>query len=151
MLLNMIDRNQTCRNGRVYLHIPMFSKGLLIGKRPFQEGVMCRKNCPFQGTLSSSSEDLLFSSWTSKASCKQNERSSLSRSAIWGTRHPTTGDPLHWWREVDTSSKLPTSRVFFKQETWPCHVCPHATKVYAFGPISADIEDWVVVRGRWWL
>ena len=43
-----------------YLLIPMFSKGLLIGKRPFQDGVMCGKNCPFQATLPTSSEDLLF-------------------------------------------------------------------------------------------
>ena len=53
---------------------------------------------------------------------------------------PTAGDPLHRCREVGIS-KLPTSWVFFKQEAWPCHVCPRATKVHAFGPISIDIGD----------
>ena len=43
---------------------------------------------------------------------------------------------------------LPTSWVFFKQEAWPCHVCPRATEIYAFGPISTDIGDRVVVCGR---
>ena len=46
----------------------MFSVGLLIGKRPFQDGKMPGKNCPFQDTLPTSSEDPLFFSWTSKAS-----------------------------------------------------------------------------------
>ena len=34
----------------------MFNEGLLIGKRPFQDGAMPGKNCPFQGTLPTSSE-----------------------------------------------------------------------------------------------
>ena len=42
----------------------------------------------------------------------------------------------------------PTSWVFFKQEAWPCHVCPRATEIHAFGPISTDIGDRVVVCGR---
>ena len=40
-----------------------------------------------------------------------------------------------------------TSWVFFKQEAWPCHVCPQATKVYkAFGqfPPTSEIE-WLCV------
>ena len=37
----------------------MFSVSLLIGKRPFQDGAIPRKNCPFQGTLPTSSEDPL--------------------------------------------------------------------------------------------
>ena len=45
-------------------------------------------------------------------------------------------------------SKLPTSWVFFKQEAWPCHVCPRATEIHAFGLISIDIGDRVVVCGR---
>ena len=32
-----------------YLPIPRFSEGLLIGKRPFQDGAMPGKNYPFQG------------------------------------------------------------------------------------------------------
>ena len=47
-----------------------------------------------------------------------------------------------------TTSKLPTSWVFFKQEAWPCHVCPQATEIHAFGPISTNIGDRVVVCGR---
>ena len=35
-----------------------------------------------------------------------------------------------------------------KQEAWPCHVCPRATEIHAFGPISTDIGDRVVVCGR---
>ena len=34
----------------------MFSVGLLIGKRPFQDGAMLGKNCPFQGTMPTSSD-----------------------------------------------------------------------------------------------
>ena len=44
----------------IYLPISMFSAGLLIGKRPFQDGVMSGKNCPFQGTLLTSPKDPLF-------------------------------------------------------------------------------------------
>ena len=33
------------------------------------------------------------------------------------------------------------------QEAWPCHVCPRATKIHTFGPISTDIRDQVVVCG----
>ena len=40
--------------------------------------------------------------------------------------------------------KLPTSWVFFKQEAWPCHVCPRATEIHAFGPISTNIENQVL-------
>ena len=82
--------------------------------------------------------------------CKQDERSSSPRYAVWDTRHPTAGNPLHWCREVGTS-KLPTSWVLLKQEAWPCHVCPRATEIHAFGPISTDIGDRVAVCGRWWL
>ena len=32
------------------------------------------------------------------------------------------------------TSKLSTSWFFFKQEAWPCHICPLATKAHAFGP-----------------
>ena len=39
--------------------------------------------------------------------------------------------------------KLSTSRVFFKQEAWSCHVCPRPTEIHAFGPISTDIGDLV--------
>ena len=60
----MTDQNQTCQNGKLSTH----SVGLLIGKRPFQDVVMPGKNCPFQGTLRTSSEDPLFFSWTSNAS-----------------------------------------------------------------------------------
>ena len=35
----------------------MFSEGLVISKRPFQDGTMLEKNCPFQSTLPTSSED----------------------------------------------------------------------------------------------
>ena len=37
----------------------MFSEGLLIDKHPFQDGTMPEKNCYFQGTLPTSSEDPL--------------------------------------------------------------------------------------------
>ena len=70
-----------------YSPIPMFSVGLLIGKRPFQDGAMPGKNCPFQGTLPTSSEGPLF--------FKQDERSLLPRYEVLGTRYPTAGDPLH--------------------------------------------------------
>ena len=44
----------------------MFSLGLLSGKRPFQDEVMCvlHINCPFQGTSSTSSEGLTASKMT---------------------------------------------------------------------------------------
>ena len=57
----------------------------------------------------------------------QDERFPSPRYAVWGTRHPTAEDPLHWCREVG-ATKLPTSWVSFKQEAWPCHVCPRATE-----------------------
>ena len=31
------------------------------------------------------------------------------------------------------------------QETWLCHVCPRATEIHPFGPISTDIGDRLVV------
>ena len=36
---------------------------------------------------------------------------------------------------------------FFKQEAWPCHVCPRVTEIHTFGPISTNIRDRVVVCG----
>ena len=66
-----------------YAPIPMFSKGLLIGKSSFQEGVLHGKNFPFHGTLLTSSEDPHYSSTEHRRShCKQDECSSLPCSAV---------------------------------------------------------------------
>ena len=46
LVLNMTDRNQTCQT-EGYLPVSIFIVGLIIGKRPFQDGVMPGKNCPF--------------------------------------------------------------------------------------------------------
>ena len=37
------------------------------------------------------------------------------RYAVWGTRHPTAGGPLHWCRKVGTTT-LPTSWVFLSRK-----------------------------------
>ena len=50
-LSEMSNRNRTCQPGRA-TPPPMFSRGLQLGKRPFQGKTMC----PCQGTLSTSSE-----------------------------------------------------------------------------------------------
>ena len=57
-------------------------------------------------------------------------------------------NPVVQLAPVFPTSKLSTNWVFFKQEAWPCHVCPRATKIHAFGPISTDIGDGVAVCGR---
>ena len=44
------------------LPTPIISKGLLISKFPSQDRAMPEKNCRFQGTLSTSFENSLFSS-----------------------------------------------------------------------------------------
>ena len=63
--------------------IPMFSKGLLIGKHPFQDGAMPGKNCPFQDTLPTSSENTILQlNMEGLDHCKQDERSSLFCSAV---------------------------------------------------------------------
>ena len=54
--------------------------------------------------------------------CKQDERSSSPHYAVWGTRHPTAGDPLHWCREVGTT-KLPTSWFHLPRAYTPCWSC----------------------------
>ena len=59
----------------------MFSVGLLIGKRPFQDGAMPEKNYPFQETLPKSYEVHYSSAEYRRPHCKQDERSSLPRSA----------------------------------------------------------------------
>ena len=33
-------------------------------------------------------------------------------------------------------------------KAWPCHVCPRATEIHAFGSISTDIGDRVTMCGR---
>ena len=62
---------------KVILPIPMFSKGLLISKRPFQNGAMPEKNYPFQGTLSTSFPHFFLAKHR-RPHCKENERSLLS-------------------------------------------------------------------------
>ena len=55
----------------IYLSIPMFSEGLLIRKRLFQDGAMPKKYYSFHRTLPTNSEGPLFSSCTSKASLQK--------------------------------------------------------------------------------
>ena len=63
-----------------YPPILMFSLGLLIDKCPFQDGAMPGKNCPFQGTLSTS---MAHSSVEHRRPhCKQDERSLLPCYAV---------------------------------------------------------------------
>ena len=80
--------------------------------------------------------------------CKQNERSSSPCSSLRHSssyyRRPNALMPRSWL----PTSKLPTSWVFIKQKAWPCHLCPRPTKIHAFGSISTDIGDRVVVCGR---
>ena len=153
LFLSLTDRNQTYQNGRLSNHSDV-ERGSANRQTSFSGRGNAWIKLTFytwiKRTLPTSSEDPPFSAEHRRPHCKQDKCSSSPRSAVWGTRHPTTGHSLHWCREVGTS-KLPTSWVFSKQEAWPCHVCPRATKIHAFGPISTDIGDWVVVCGRWWL
>ena len=43
---------------------------------------------------------------------------------------------------------LPNYQLAVSSLTWPCHVCPQATEIHAFGPISTDIGDRLVLCGR---
>ena len=42
---------------------------------------------------------------------------------------------------------LPNYQLAGSKEAWPCHVCPRATEIHAFEPIS-NIADRVVVCGH---
>ena len=148
----MTDGNRTYQNKRVSTH-----SDVQCGSASRQTSFLGRDNVkiklPFSGHIAIKFRwlTILHLNIEDLTASKMNVlRSSSLRYAVWGTRHPSARDPLHWCREVRTS-KLPTSWVFFKQEAWPCHVCPRATEIHAFGPISTNIEDRVVVCGRWWL
>ena len=147
----MTDRNQTYQKERVSTH-----SDVQCGSANRQTSFLGRGNAriklPFSGHIANKFRRPTILQLNIEASLQARSTffiTSLS-TAVWGTRHPTAEDPLHWCREVGTT-KLPTSWVVFKQEAWPCHVCPRATEIHAFGPISTDIGDRVVVCGRWWL
>ena len=145
LLSNTTDRNQTCRNERIFIHSDV-QRGSADRQTSFSEQCL-EKTYLFRAHCQQVSKTHYSPIKHRRPHCKQDERSSLPCSAVWGTRHPTTGDPLHWSRKAGTS-KLPTTWVFFKQEAWPCHVCSRATTVYAFGPISNDIKDRVVENSQ---
>ena len=143
----MIDRNRTYQNGRVSTHSDVqcgsanrqtsFSgRGNVRIKLPFSEHIANKFRRPT--ILQLNVEGLTPS--------KMNvlHHLAIQSEALVILLQETH---LHWCREVGTS-KLPTSWIFFKQEAWSCHVCSRATEIHAFGPMSTDIGDRVVVCGR---
>ena len=137
LVLNMTDRNQTSRSGRVPIHFDV--------QREYANWQMCfsGQGNAFRGTLLTSFEDSLFSSCTSKASLLT--RSTFFITLLCSLRHssffyrrPTALMRRSWYFQA-------TNWLGFK--AWPGHVCPLAPKVYAFGPIFTNIRDGVIVCG----
>ena len=85
------DNNQT----EGYLPIPMSSKDLLIGKRISRDKAMSGKNALFRAHCQQVPKTYYSPAKHRRPHCKQDEHSSLSCFTVLGTRHPTTGDPLH--------------------------------------------------------
>ena len=124
--------------------IPIFSVGLLIGKHFFQD-----RSMPVLGHIASKFRrpTILQLNIEGLTASKMNVLHHLAMQSealviLLQETHCTDAEKLV------LPNYVPTSWVFFKQEAWPCHVGPRATEIYAFGPISTDIGDRVVVCGR---
>ena len=115
-MLKMTDRNRTYQNGRVSTHSNV-QCGSANRQTSFSGRGNARIKLPFSGHIAN-----------------KFRRSTILQLNIEGL----TASKMN-------VTKLPTSWVFFKQEAWPCHVCPRATEIDAFGPISTDIGDRVAV------
>ena len=63
----------------------MFSKGLLIGKRPFQDGDNAWNQLPFSGHITNVPKTHYFPAEYLRPHCKQDERSSLPCFAVSST------------------------------------------------------------------
>ena len=140
----MTDRNQTCRNGRISTHSDIqrgsanpqtsFSgrgNGHIANK--FRKSTILQLN--IEGLTASKMNVLHYLALQSEALV-----------ILLQETHCTNAEKLI----------LPNYQLagfFFKQEAWPCHVCPRATKVaYIFleqSPPTSEIEWlWVDVDGN---
>ena len=108
--VKMTDWNQTYQNGRVSTY-----SDVQCGSASRKTSFSRRGNALFRAHFQQVSKTHYSSAEHRRPHCKQDERSSSPRYAVWGIRHPTAENPLHWCKEVGTF-KLPTSWVFFKQE-----------------------------------
>ena len=146
----MTDRNQTYQNGRVCTH-----SDVQCGSANRQTSFTGRGNVKIKTALfrahcqQVTKDPTILQLNVEGPHCKQDETffitslCSLRHSSSYcrSREHCTDAEKL-------VLPNYPTSWVFFKQEAWPCHVCPRATEIHVFGPISTDIGDRVVVCGR---
>ena len=141
----MTDRNQIYRNGRVSTHSNV-QRGSASRQTSFSGQGNVWKNLSFSGHIANKLRrpTILQLNIEGLTASKINVLHYLALQSealiiLLQETHCTDAEKL----------VLPTiSWVFFKQEALPCHVCPRATKVHAFGPISTDVRDRVVVCGR---
>ena len=146
----MTDRNRTYQNGRVSTHSDVQCESA-NRQTSFSGRGNARIKLPFSGHIANKFRrpTILQLNIEGLTASKMNVLHHLAMQSealviLLQETHCTDA------KEVGTF-KLPTSWVFFKQEAWPCHVCPRATEIHAFGPISTNIGDRVVVCGRWWV
>ena len=143
----MTDRNQTCQNGRVSTH-----SNVKRGSANWQTSFSGRGNAWIQLPFS-----VYIANKFRRPTILQLNIEGLTASKMNVLHHLALQSEVFVILLQETQCtdaeklllpKLSTSWVFFKQEAWPCHVCSRATKVHAFGQITTDIRDRVVVCGR---
>ena len=140
LLLKTTNRNQTCRNGRVSTHSDV-QRGSANRQTSFSGRGNAWKKLSFLGHIAKKFRrpTILQLNIEGLTESKMNVFYYLALQSealviLLQKTHCTDAEML----------VLSTNWVFFKQEAWPCHVFPRATKVHAFGPISTDIGDRVL-------
>ena len=141
----MTDRNRTYQNGRVSTHSDV-QCGSVNRQTSFSGRGNVRIKLPFSGHIANKFRrpTILQLNIEGLTASKMNV---LHHLAMQSDALVILLQETHCTDAVGATT-LPTSWVFFKQEAWPCHVCPRATEIHAFGSISTDIGDRVTVCGR---
>ena len=138
----MTERNRTYQNERVSIH-----SDVQCGSTNRQTSFLGRGNAkiklPFSGHIANKFRrpTILQMNIEGLTATLLHHLAMQSEVPLSYYRRPTSLMQRSWYFQT-------TNWVFFKLEAWPCHVCPRATEIHAFGPISTDIGDRVIVCGR---
>ena len=141
----MTDRNRTYQNGRVSTHSDV-QCGSANRQTSFSRRGNARIKLPFSGHIANKfrRHTILQLNIEGLAASKMNVLHHLAMQSgalviLLQETHCTDAEKL-----VLPNYQLAGSSLS-KKHGWPCHVCPRATEIHAFGPISTDIGDRVVV------
>ena len=141
----MIDRNRTYQNGRVSTHSDV-QCGSANRQTSFSGRGNARIKLPFSGHIANKFRrpTILQLNIEGLTASKMNVLHHLAMQSealviLLQETHCTNAEKL-----VLPNYQLAGSSLSRK----PCHVCPRATEIHAFGSISTNIGDRVVVCGR---